>query len=989
MANLSARLQQALGDAYSIERELGRGGMATVFLAQDLKHHRPVALKVLHPELAAIVGPERFLQEIEIAGRLSHPHILGLIDSGTVETGPSRSTPYYVMPYVEGETLREQIDREKQLPLEHSLAIVRQVASALGYAHSHGVIHRDIKPENILLQGTQAVVADFGIARAISAAGGERLTETGLAIGTPGYMSPEQATGERTVDARSDIYALGCVLYEMLAGQPPFTGATAQAILARRLAEPVPPLRTVRETVPTSVEQAILKALARVPADRFATIEEFSAALEAKAVAAPPVGKAPRTGNRLGLVLGSAAGLLAVLAGAVSLWRGHQSASVNPKTVAVLPFRVSGADPSLAYLREGMPELLAVKLTGEGGPRSVDPSAVLSAWKRAGGSASKDLPRTAALRLARGEGVGWLIEGAVVGSPLRLTLNATLTRLPAGSVSLPVSVEGPVDSLSALVDQLTAGLLANEAGQITRLASLATTSLPALRAFLDGQAAYRRARFQEAVAHFTEALRLDSTFALAGLSLSSAVAWCCEDTGLGARRAWAGRERLSRRDRVLLMAEAGPNYPAPSSRRERLGAWERAVDSVPDRPEVWYGLGDALYHFGRELGVPDSWKRAQDAFRHCLELDSALAGPAEHLVEMAQIDGDTGTVRRLATLVVAADTQSEIADYLRWHLALAAGDSARLERMHADYGTMTAQSLGRIALFAQEMGTRLGDAALAIDAQLAWVVPGETRLWGPLEKIFLALNLGRPSEARTATETLRNIAPPAFSQRYRLVTALYGEADTAGMVEAVRTLASSADGAPASTTENRAEQFDNVCALGQWRAWHGEWAPVARAIRRFAEATTPIDSAETVISAHWCAALLTAISATARKTSEADAALSGLDSLTTVGPLSLWGVFFRDRYANLVVARLYETQGDPRKALAAVRRRIFYWATADYLSIYLREEGRLAALTGDREGAVRAYQHYLRLRIAPEPSIQPEVDRVKAELAKLGGEKKD
>src|SRR5438309_10791484 len=237
--------------------------MATVYLATDLRHHRQVAIKVLNPELAAALGPERFLREIEMAARLNHPHILALHDSGDAD-----GFLYYVMPYVEGESLRQRLVREKQLPLNDAVEITGAVASALTYAHSHGVVHRDIKPENILLSGDEAVVADFGIARAITIARGANLTATGLAVGTPTYMSPEQAAGEAQLDGRSDVYSLGCVLYEMLAGEPPYTGPSAQAVFAKRLSEPVPHVRTLRE-VPEAVEEAVTKALARAPADRF------------------------------------------------------------------------------------------------------------------------------------------------------------------------------------------------------------------------------------------------------------------------------------------------------------------------------------------------------------------------------------------------------------------------------------------------------------------------------------------------------------------------------------------------------------------------------------------------------------------------------------------------------------------------------------------------------------------------------------------------
>lgn len=274
MTTIPDRLAAALSDRYRIERELGRGGMATVYLAEDLRHQRKVALKVLDPELAAVLGAERFLAEIRTTANLQHPHILGLFDSGAVE-----GSLFYVMPFVEGESLRDRLTREKQLPVEDAVRIAREVADALQYAHEHGVIHRDIKPENIMLQGGHALVADFGIALAVQTAGGQRMTQTGLSLGTPQYMSPEQAMGDRSIDARSDVYALGAVTYEMLVGEPPFTGATVQSIVAKVMSEKPTAPRTVRDTVPVTVEVAVLKALAKLPADRFVSAAAFAAVL--------------------------------------------------------------------------------------------------------------------------------------------------------------------------------------------------------------------------------------------------------------------------------------------------------------------------------------------------------------------------------------------------------------------------------------------------------------------------------------------------------------------------------------------------------------------------------------------------------------------------------------------------------------------------------------------------------------------------------------
>jgi hypothetical protein len=270
----TASLSAALGDRYLIERELGAGGMATVYLARDLKYDRHIALKVLRPELAAVLGAERFLNEIRVTARLDHPHILTLIDSG--ESG---GLLWYVLPYIRGESLREKLTRERQLGIEEALTIARQVAGALDYAHGQGVVHRDIKPENILLHEGEAMLTDFGIALAVREAGGNRLTETGLSLGTPQYMSPEQATGDRTLDARSDVYSLGAVVYEMLAGEPPVTGPTVQAVIAKLLTERPMSVRTVRDTVPKGVDDAIAKALAKVPADRYPSAGDFARAL--------------------------------------------------------------------------------------------------------------------------------------------------------------------------------------------------------------------------------------------------------------------------------------------------------------------------------------------------------------------------------------------------------------------------------------------------------------------------------------------------------------------------------------------------------------------------------------------------------------------------------------------------------------------------------------------------------------------------------------
>jgi serine/threonine-protein kinase len=313
------QLRESLSDRYDIKREIGAGGMATVYLAQDLRHDRPVALKLLNPELGAVLGVERFLSEIRVTANLQHPNLLPLFDSGATD-----GLLYYVMPFVEGESLRARLTREKQLPVDEAVRITIAIANALDYAHSHGVIHRDLKPENILMQAGQPVIADFGIALAVSNAGGSRITQTGLSLGTPQYMSPEQATGDRVIDGRSDIYSLGAVAYEMLTGEPPHTGSTSQAIIARMLTEKPRPMRTTRAAIPEHVEFAVQHALEKLPADRFSTAHEFAEALQGRITGAT-TGLYPSEGRRFGaqtwksrlrdpLVLGAAAVAVAALA---------------------------------------------------------------------------------------------------------------------------------------------------------------------------------------------------------------------------------------------------------------------------------------------------------------------------------------------------------------------------------------------------------------------------------------------------------------------------------------------------------------------------------------------------------------------------------------------------------------------------------------------------------------------------------------------------
>ncbi len=493
MPDLLERLNAALGDRYAVESEIGRGGMAVVFLAHDQKLSRQVALKVLLPELAASLGSERFLREIEIAASLNHPNILGVHDCGEAD-----GQLYYVMPYVEGESLRDRLSREKQLPIEDALRITREVAEALSYAHERGIIHRDIKPANILLEQGHAVVADFGIARAVEQAGGTSITQTGLAMGTPAYMSPEQASGGRDVDGRADIYALGCVLYEMLSGETPFTGPTPQAVLAKKRSEPTPKISVVRETVPAGVEEALAKALAKTPADRFTTAGQFAEAL-AKPPDAPQ--RKPQASRR---VAGLAAAAIVVAAGAMLLdWVTPGAVSEADAEaidrLVVAPFENRTGDPEAAdwafvaaeYITRG------IDRTGE---VTVVPARTVRDMAR---DADPDSPLPPE-EIARRTAARYVLAGSYSTVAGRLRFDVDLMDLESGEVLRSLDpVTGSVDSLEAvyalLGERVTAATVARLNPDLIGNTWSSPPSLAAVEALLTTGDLFCRLRWQDVI----------------------------------------------------------------------------------------------------------------------------------------------------------------------------------------------------------------------------------------------------------------------------------------------------------------------------------------------------------------------------------------------------------------------------------------------------------------------------------------------------------
>ena len=483
MTELRDRLQASLGEGYRLERELGGGGMSRVFVAQDTRLAREVVVKVLSPDLAAGVNSDRFHREILVAAQLQHPHIVPVLAAGETD-----GLPYFTMPYVAGESLRRRLDGGKALSVVDAVAVLRDVARALAYAHEQGVVHRDIKPDNVLIAGGAAAVTDFGIAKALSSSrtfdGSENLTRVGNSLGTPAYMAPEQVAADPNADHRIDIYSFGAMAYELLTGMPPFHGRPPHAVLTAHLTEQPPALGERVPQLPPALAALVMKCLEKNPGERPQTAEELVRALERIDLSgdwsAPGTAKpAARRGRRTAAIV--AAAVVALAVGGWALWERLRVRDPAPdqNMMAVVPFRVSTADPALHYLREGMLDLLAAKLTGEGGIRATDPRQLLDAWRRAGGSETNELPRENALLLARRLGAGRLLLGDVVGTPTRLVITASLLGSLRGDSIAKVNVEGPPDSLAWLVDRRAATLLAETTAEgASRSTSLTSTSLP-------------------------------------------------------------------------------------------------------------------------------------------------------------------------------------------------------------------------------------------------------------------------------------------------------------------------------------------------------------------------------------------------------------------------------------------------------------------------------------------------------------------------------
>ncbi len=770
MSSIPDALTAALADRYRLDRELGSGGMATVYLAEDLKHHRKVAVKVLRPDLAVALGADRFLREIEVAARLQHPHILGVLDSGDAQ-----GFFYYVMPYVEGETLRDRIARTGELPVADALRLLVEISEALAVAHRNGVVHRDIKPENILLSGRHAMVMDFGVAKAVTEASGrQQLTTAGVALGTPAYMAPEQATADPHMDGRVDIYAIGIMAYEMLTGYTPFHGLNPQQTLAAHVTRDPAPLGQQRAGLSPALEAVVMRCLAKRPADRFQHADELVAAFEP--LATPSGGMTPTStqpvravaagagkGNRRSGLMAAAVSLAVVAA--IVVWRPWTligSKLLDPNVVAVLPFRVAGADPSVQYLRQGMVDLLQAKLTGEGGPRSADTRSVLAAVRDAGGGDDHDLPADGVDQVARKIGAGRVLQGSIVGPADHLVIAATLLAMPGGRT------DGAGERQRAQGLVVCAGRSAHRSSTGTgcwrerESGQCADHHESRCAAGLSGRGRGVSPRCLPALdpsAGTGRGTRFDLCPGALGAGRIGWVAPRLNRYAAGPAAGFQYRTRLNPQDQLLLTNRLGSRFPSVTPWNARIADAEKIVQAIPESAEAWYYLADALFHGGR-LADPGLGQPGPSGLRKGLPTRFALQRPDQPHGPGGVVAGDTTAQRIWAARMIALDSTAEGIALAGWDLLQSRGMPPA---SRASVSAFPAQPLGEVTqaiLFQNPLDSiTIAHQPALLDAfHTLAATPGERTEMGMMH-YFTLLNRGRPAEAARWLDTLRVVSP--------------------------------------------------------------------------------------------------------------------------------------------------------------------------------------------------------------------------------------
>ena len=677
-------LRSSLGREYAIERELGGGGMARVFLAEERSLGRRVVLKVLPPDAAGSVSAERFKREVQVAARLQHPHIVPLISAGEVN-----GIPYYTMPYIEGESLRARIAREHELPIAVAVRIMREVADALAYAHSNNVVHRDIKPDNVLLADQHALVADFGIAKAIASARATSaegtavasITQLGVALGTPAYMAPEQASADPNVDHRADIYALGALGYELLTGRPPFTGHSPQALLAAVISSEAQPVTTLRVSVPPALGQLIMRCLEKRPADRPQSAGEVLRELEAQAT---PTGlstaalPSAQRGGRAWIAV--AAAVLVVVAGATGLALMRQSpVASSASVISVMPFVPSSPDSALTRLGRDLVVTVSANLDGVGTIRATDPLTTL------GLTGASTVSAASAAAIAKKLGAGSFVLGSILRAAGRVQVSFGLYPVVGSEPLARGTVSAPLDSISAISDSLTWSMLRQiwrrDKPPTPSVAAMTTKSMVALRAYLEGERARADGRFIDAIAAFDRSIDADSTFWLAYWRDVTTRGWMFYEVDTVLNRYREHVAELPELDRAMFAAGT------TRSVSNRIAAYHLVAERFPDAWGAWESSGDLMFHDGPTVGLPID--RARADLERAVTLNPRLTEAWQHLLLIARLqDGPSSAAADSVTRLMrgmgydSASTQTLGFSELRFN-ALIDGLSADSAAIHS------------------------------------------------------------------------------------------------------------------------------------------------------------------------------------------------------------------------------------------------------------------------------------------------------------------
>lgn len=930
-----AALHAALADRYEIVDTIGHGGMATVFLARDRTHGGRIAIKALRPELALAAAGPRFQREVEIAATLQHPNILPLLASGN-----AGGLPYLVMPYVEGESLAHRLAREGRLTVEEAVRLTAEVADGLAHAHAAGFIHRDIKPGNILLSHGHAVIADFGIARALDAGTGDIITDSGIALGTAAYMSPEQAAGER-VDGRADLYALGCVLYEMLAGTRPFTGATTQAVMARHALDPVPSLRTVRQGVPAPLEDAIMRALAKAPPDRFSSVTEFRDAILAAAtvpitaggsvVALPPVRRARR-----GWLVAAGA---VVAAAALLLPRALRPAPpLDPSRVMVFPLVLPDGWRGARSAGEDVATLIGSAMDGAGALRWED------GWQQLSAAQRTDIRQVAletALALARRNRCAYAVTGRLVARGDSADVFLELHDVRGDSVLVR-----SVPAAASAADSWRGGL----AAVTSLLPALIRTRIPDVEAawrarppqavahFLLAEAAFRRVQLPDALTQYRAALAADSGFALAAIRGAQAAAWNHRPGEALAFVQLAMRQPLSPRHLAFARGMAAYVDGAADTAVRWFG---EAIALDSGMTAAWAQLGETAVHLLPSRGATDSLALA--AFLGARRLDSTTATGQFHLITLLRRAGRLPEAARLATGFLAVAADSQLTGEVR--ISEACGADGTLAAPLAELAQQQPLSL---LIAARDL---VGTPATARCARQAFtaLLAGDTAATDVADGRRFSALLGLVSAQVAAGQTdSARAAITAFQARWGAGLSLFLLAAPVapGLAEDARRVAA-ADSAAGGANYARIPYPVRLWELGIWAAHEGKPAITADLAARLTAAAATGERLDSLLAASLRAhaALARGDSAGARRQ------LAELVSRPLPVDLLAWHETASLGYDRLVLGRLLLAAGEPEAAFAVLQ--VLDSGQPIVFPLYQRAslETRLAAATALRETA--------------------------------------